>query len=47
MYNPQVATRALELLGKHYGMFADKLNIDGSISVNILSFSDSIKKTQT
>ena len=28
-------TRALELLGKHLGMFTDKLKLDGSLDVNL------------
>ena len=28
-------TRALELLGKHLGMFTDKLRLDGSLDVNL------------
>ncbi len=32
-FNPAAANRALELLGKHQGMFADSLNLGGSIGI--------------
>lgn len=32
-YDPRAAAKALELLGKHLGMFADKLNISGELTI--------------
>ena len=44
MKNPAVATKSYELLGKHLGMFVDKVehSLDDK-TINILSFSDTQK----
>ena len=44
MKNPAVAVKAIELLGKHLGMFADKVehSLDDK-TINILSFADTQK----
>lgn len=34
MFEPRDANRALELLGKHLGMFAEKLEVKGSVSIS-------------
>ena len=41
VYDSKGATKALELIGKHLGMFKDNLNITGSMSVKIV---DDIEK---
>ena len=40
---PSAGKRALELLGKHQGMFADNLNLGGSVG---LSWEDSLKELE-
>jgi len=37
------ALKALELLGRHLVLFTDKVQVDGTVTVNILSFDDSQK----
>ncbi len=39
-FNPAAANRALELLGKHQGMFTDNLNLGGSVG---LRWEDALK----
>ncbi len=39
--------KALELLGKHLGMFTDRLKLDGSVGVNILSQVEGAWKKRT
>jgi phage terminase small subunit len=39
-YEGQVANRALELLGKHLGMFTDKLHVSGSLEVVTVDWLD-------
>lgn len=37
MANHAAALKAAELHGKHLGMFSDKLNVDGGISINVIT----------
>ena len=34
-FDAKDALRALELLGKHLGMFSDKLRLEGSLNINV------------
>ncbi len=42
-FNPAAANRALELLGKHQGMFTDNLNLGGSVG---LRWEDALKELE-
>ncbi len=33
-YDPRAAAKALELLGRHLGMFTDKIKLDGALTVS-------------
>lgn len=33
-YDPRAAAKALELLGKHLGMFTDKIKVEGELTVS-------------
>ena len=37
VYDSKGATKALELLGKHLGMFTDNINISGDVGVQIIN----------